>query len=458
MSAMTSSMKFRLVAFILTIALLVSLVVWAAFTATRRAEDSRTQMAAVQSESFRIAAHFQEGIVGLNQRLLQFVAHRDTNVWNRFEREWNGLNEWIDGQHLAAPAEKKVLGQLNAAYDDYHEAALQIERRVETGRGGGMPVQEFENLQRQAARVSELTFQLAEAHRQTLIASLAGSTRTVGHFQALLLGALFLILAFGALLAHFVYKEMIAPLQVKLVESQALLERQEKLASLGTLAAGVAHEIRNPLTAIKAWLFMHQKRLQRGSTEEADAEVIANEIDRLERIVKDFLLFARPSEPQLRAVPAEQPLREVRDLMVRQLEKQNIRLVLELSAKANIRADPQQLKQVLINLVQNAADAIGQNGCVTLRTRVDRYILVGRETHVVVLEVGDTGKGISPEVEKRLFDPFFSTKETGTGLGLSIAAGIVQKHGGVLQYQTQINHGTTFGIVLPLAGDQRENG
>ena len=114
-----------------------------------------------------------------------------------------------------------------------------------------------------------------------------------------------------------------------------------------------------------------------------------------------------------------------------------------------LRADLGQLKQVLINLIQNAADSTDAGGTVTLRARRDRKRLTDGETDVVVLEVADTGKGITPDVEKRLFDPFFTTKPEGTGLGLSIAACIVQKHGGALQYQTQVNRGTTFGIILP---------
>jgi signal transduction histidine kinase len=109
------------------------------------------------------------------------------------------------------------------------------------------------------------------------------------------------------------------------------------------------------------------------------------------------------------------------------------------------------MKQVLINLVQNAADSIGHNGSITLRARADRKPLANGETDVVILEVTDSGPGIAPDVEKRLFDPFFTTKPEGTGLVLSIAACIVQKHGGALQYQTQVNHGTTFGIILPRA-------
>jgi signal transduction histidine kinase len=118
---------------------------------------------------------------------------------------------------------------------------------------------------------------------------------------------------------------------------------------------------------------------------------------------------------------------------------------------AYVRIDGQQLKQVLINLVQNAADSIGKDGTVTLRLRLDTRPLSNHNTEVVILEVADTGKGIPPDVEKRLFDPFFTTKESGTGLGLSIAARIVENHGGALQYQTQVNRGTVFGIVLPRA-------
>jgi Signal transduction histidine kinase regulating C4-dicarboxylate transport system len=246
-----------------------------------------------------------------------------------------------------------------------------------------------------------------------------------------------------------IYRELIAPLQVRLIESQALAERHEKLASLGMLAAGVAHEIRNPLTAIKAWLFIQQKHLKPGTPENEDAEIIRQEINRLERIVKDVLLFARPSEPDLAVVPADQPLHEVQTLLGPGLDKLKIGLSLENSVPAKVRIDTQQIKQALINLVQNAAESIGENGQITLRVRLDEKHLGEANREVVILEVSDTGKGIPPAVEKRLFDPFFTTKESGTGLGLSIAARIVEKHGGALQYQTFLNRGTTFGIVLP---------
>jgi signal transduction histidine kinase len=217
------------------------------------------------------------------------------------------------------------------------------------------------------------------------------------------------------------------------------------------LAAGVAHEVRNPLTAIKAALFIQQKKFQPGSQEHTDAKLVQREISRLERIVNDFLHFARPIDPELTTVPADLPLREAQLFLAPSLSGKRIQLLLENSELMFINVDLAQIKQVLINLVQNAADSLTQGGTITLRARHDRKSLPQGETDVVILEVADTGEGIPPEVEKRLFDPFFTTKETGTGLGLPIAARIVEKHGGALQYQTQVHQGTTFGIVLPQA-------
>jgi len=135
------------------------------------------------------------------------------------------------------------------------------------------------------------------------------------------------------------------------------------------------------------------------------------------------------------------------------LARQGIQLQLDGVAKARFSADPQQLKQVLINLITNAADSIEHDGVITLRARKDQARLKGRNSDVVVIEVEDTGQGIPPEVQQRLFDPFFSTKEEGTGLGLPIAANIIDKHGGLLEFKTDPGKGTIFAILLPLLKD-----
>lgn len=453
MTTMNSGLKWRVGGFSLAIALLALLEVWAAFTAWRRVDESGRLLASVEVVSLHIGSTFQASLLGLNEVVFKYASHHDQKDWTKFEEDWKTLDHWIDqqieGHRQASRQEKQILDELNAAYDDYRAAAEQIGARAQASADAEPNVLDFANFEQQSARLLNLADKLAEAHRETLVASVTGSNLSLAYLRALLLGSLFLLLAFGGWLAIVVYQQLIAPLQVQLVESKAMLERQEKLASLGVLAAGVAHEIRNPLTAIKAWLFMHQRRLRPDTQEHADARIIANELERLERIVKDFLLFARPSDPKLEIVVAEQPLRAVRELLAPQLEKSGIQIRLEESRPAWIRIDAHQIKQVLINLVQNAADAIGQNGVVTLRALTDRKRLAERDIDVVILSVTDTGKGIPPEAQKRLFDPFFTTKESGTGLGLPIAARIVEKHGGALQYQTQVNRGTTFGIVLP---------
>jgi signal transduction histidine kinase len=273
----------------------------------------------------------------------------------------------------------------------------------------------------------------------------------LGWLQRLLLALFVLLLTLVGFVGLSVYRELLAPLRSQLRQSRAIIQRHEKLASLGTLAAGLAHEIRNPLTAINVRIHSLKRSLTQGSSEHEDATVIDSEIRRLAGIVQEFLQFARPAEPKFVTVSADSLLARVQRLLAGQLEKSAIQLTLESPPDVWIRVDPQQVEQALINLVQNAAESIGRDGKIRLCARADKARLAGRARPVVALEVRDTGKGIPPEVQKRLFDPFFTTKEEGTGLGLSIAARIVEQQGGTLQFKTELNRGTTFAIVLPLA-------
>jgi len=450
---MKGEIKFRLVAFVTAIGGMVALIAWTAHISWKRTGELRENLTAVQSESFQIADRFQNDIWELNNLVLKYGAYHEANDWLTFERASKALDDWIDIKRprLTTQKERTILDLINTNYDSYMLAARDIADKVRSSPQRATPLSEFTAFEEQSQRILKFGFELAIAHRESMDAFLADSKRSLTYLRFLLLISLAFLLMAGAGLAVVVYGELIAPLRVKLVESQALVERQEKLASLGMLAAGVAHEIRNPLTAIKAWLFIQRKHLTPGTLEHDDADVIANEITRLERIVKDVLLFARPSEPHLATVEANAPLREVQALLAPQLASTGIHLIHENGTEARICIDSEQIKQVLINLVQNAADSIGQDGTITMRARSSSMRLAERAGETVVLEVADTGKGIPPQVEKRLFDPFFTTKDSGTGLGLSIAARIIEKHGGALQYQTQVNRGTTFGVVLPRA-------
>ena len=430
---------------------MVAVIAWAAHSAWRRGGELRERLTDVQLKSFQIADHFQQTILQLNNLILRYGVYHNTNDWVRFKGVSKQLDLWIDEERpiLTTEKEKQILDLINTNYDFYLAAAHVIGESIRAQNPQTVPLSDFAGFERQSQSILKLGFELAGAHGDSMNSFLADSNRSLSYLRWLLAISLALLLLAGGGLAMFVYGDLVAPLRVRLVESQAIVDRQEKLASLGMLAAGVAHEIRNPLTAIKAWLFIQQKHLQAGSPEHADAQVIADEINRLERIVKDVLLFARPSEPHLVAVAADEPLRQVQTLLAPQFERSHINLQLEPSVALRVRVDPQQMQQVLINLIQNAAESIGTHGTISLRVRSGLKRLGDGSAEAVILEVADTGKGIPPEVEKRLFDPFFTTKEGGTGLGLAIAARIVQKHGGALQYQTFVNRGTIFGVVLP---------
>jgi signal transduction histidine kinase len=449
---MRFGVTFRLVTLGAAIGLMGVLIVLFTLNSEKEGEELHARLNAVDSESFNFAEHFKDQLREVNTVRLRAEVDHDPATWDQFLKASQGLDDWFDQQSpiLTTQSQKDALTEAKTVFADFLNTAKKMHSRLMTSGQQSEAAAELD-IRTKSQRLSDIGQDIAKVHYQSRNQLLAHANVTLTRLRRLVLALLGLLFAFALALAAFVYRDMIVPLRVKLVESQSLVERNEKLASLGMLAAGVAHEVRNPLTAIKAAVFMQQKKFRPGSPEHADAELVQREILRLERIVTEFLQFARPAEPQLVKTPANVPLKEVQTFLGPELARSNIKLVVEDVAPLQIQADAEQIKQVLINLVQNAADSIEHDGTITLRARSDRKALSNGETNVVVLEVADTGKGIPPEVEKRLFDPFFTTKSSGTGLGLSIAACLVQKHGGALQYQTQLNHGTTFGIVLPEA-------
>jgi signal transduction histidine kinase len=430
--------------------------IYGLFSAWHRIQEVEAKLTTSQIERFQLASEVRRELQSLNNFVLRYALVRDPQQWTQFDKASSDLNHWIDDHSpslnphspLTTEAERQLFKELNQAYDDYLAAAGAVYSNAQPALVTPGQLAQLDAFDAQAERMRDLVRQLTEAHRIAQTAFLANATASLASLRGILIASVVLLLALVAAMGWVIYRDTIAPLRTKLVRSQTLLERQQKLATLGTLAAGIAHEIRNPLTSLKARLYTLEKHLQAVPAARKDTDIISAEISRLEHIVQDVLSFARPSDPKLEIIAADTVIREVQGLMSPDLESRGLHLVVESSPELLIRADSGHLKQVLVNLVRNAAEAIDGKGTVTLRTRPARAAFGGRETAAVILEVADDGKGIPPEVEKRLFDPFFSTKETGTGLGLPIAARIVEKHGGMLQYQTRPGHGTTFGVVL----------
>jgi signal transduction histidine kinase len=450
---MTSAFQLRLGLLIGAIALIASLTLWGVQDNWRRIRRLESKLSASQLDSFRLAEQFQQRLLQLGNLMLRYTARRNPETWTQFQTASDQLNLWLDQQIAKdpSPRELNLLHQLNTTYDEYLAATAEVHTNGQPAGITAAAFTQLEHVESHGDQLHQLGIRLADAHREAESLFLADANRALANMRALLFIGVVLLLALVAVLGVVLYRDLIAPLRTRLVQSEVLLEKQEKLATLGTLAAGIAHEIRNPLTSIKARLYMLSKRIATDAASTTDATVISSEIGRLERIVQDVLQFARPSEPHLKIMRADTPLREVLSLMGSTLRQGRVQLALEDGPELHVMMDTDLITQVLINLVRNAAEAIEGHGSVTLRARASHAKLHGKFGDVVILEVTDTGKGIPPEVQKRLFDPFFTTKEAGTGLGLSIAARIVEKHRGALEYQTQPGHGTSFGIVLPVA-------
>jgi signal transduction histidine kinase len=461
---MVPQVKLRFLGFIIVVLCGTVLLSWITHTLWTQLDRLQKDYAAVKSESFYSGVHLRGALRALNEKLLQYGISQDPTFRDAFLNDSAELKDWLTTNqvHLAETANLHILSnvevskqvtilkQIATLYGSYlAEATVMVSK---TNRS--VSANSFEATYRKVREISSGLFPLCDdlvaSQREGFVEFLHGTQETLASHEQLLVICSAMILGMTALLAILVYRGMIAPLQVGLTESRSIIERQEKLASLGILASGVAHEIRNPLTAIKFRLFSLRKALPEVAENE-DASVIRDEINRLEGIVQDFLQFARPSEPKLSKTDVNHILEDVYRLLNPQLQKEAIELKLENDFEKAILmyADAQQVKQVLINLVQNSAESIGRNGTITLRARREIAELDSRTRPVAILSVSDTGNGIPPEVEARLFDPFFTTKEGGTGLGLAVSARIVEKHGGLLRYETEVNHGTTFEVVLP---------
>jgi two-component system sensor histidine kinase PilS (NtrC family) len=311
-------------------------------------------------------------------------------------------------------------------------------------------------LERLVPGVAPLVERGAAGSRRTRLelAVLGGEARYLGVAASVLRGA------DGAPSGHAVIFQDVT----EVVSLERALVQRERLAAVGELAAGVAHEVRNPLAAISGCIEM-LRSLHRERSGDVEQErlmgIVLREVERLDALIGDFLQFARPAVPKLEAVDLTRLLSEVAE-MCRTACPAGVRV--ELSAEPALRAlaDPTQLRQVLWNLVRNALESVGREGTISLTAapagaalaQADARSLRSEATGgrgAVEIAVADDGPGIAPEVIERIFDPFFTTKESGTGLGLATVHRIVTAHGGSVCAHSAPGAGARFVVLLPAA-------
>jgi PAS domain S-box-containing protein len=224
------------------------------------------------------------------------------------------------------------------------------------------------------------------------------------------------------------------------------LQVSERLAALGRITAGVAHEVKNPLNSMRLWLENLKESLPSdadGNAQQA-VQVLDKEIDRLDAVVKRFLDFTRPMDIRLEATQLADILREVIEVARPQMQKANVQVAQLLPIDVpEVYVDRALLKQAILNLVLNAVEAMPSGG--QLR------IMLSRRGEVAEISVGDTGKGIAPENRQKVFQLFFTTRPGGSGIGLASTFRIVQLHNGSIDFTSEVGRGTTFRIELPLA-------
>lgn len=231
------------------------------------------------------------------------------------------------------------------------------------------------------------------------------------------------------------------------------VRRKEKLAAVGNLAAGVAHEIRNPLSSIKGYATYFAQRFPEGSDDREAANVMVREADRLNRVITELIGLSRPTDVHLQAVSADEVMQHVARLLARNAASRNVNIILHPSRRTPpALADPDRLGQAVLNLCLNALDAMPDGGKLTLAT----FSGEGR----VCLQVQDTGTGIRPDDLNHVFDPYFTTKTKGTGIGLATVHKIVEAMNGEIAVTSRVatdRHagGTCFSIWLPVAEEAR---
>lgn len=425
----------------------------------REASGKLQQMTHVELAAAQLVRQFRGDIDDLQGALLRLGTDAAEDSPEIIRQRRQRLTAWLDARLAArtdSAQEREIVERITAEMQTYF-AKLDALAARPNGLGSALDHASVVMFADSANRLQSISDDFAAAHDEDLRQLLQGSLASLRWMRNLVFVCLGLLLAAIAAVVWLLYGDVVRPLRERLVDSEALLAKREKLAALGTLAAGIAHEIRNPLTAIKARLYT-LRRIPASDESKEDVRAIADEVDRLERIVRDVLGYARPADAAPGPVELSAWLRGFGDFVRPELADAKVELDLAAAPAVTVEIDANQLRQIMLNLVRNAREAFeGRPGRIQLALQRERAAQRGEGTEVALLSVTDNGPGMSEKIQARLFDPFFTTKSTGTGLGLSIVARLVENLGGKIKYQSAPGAGTRFVVCLPIRGSNRHH-
>ncbi len=439
--------------------------------------------------SFQAAEQLETSLLQQKGYLTYYFLDGNPDWLKQMEQHQQAFAEWLQKARKSAYTEamEGILQQIDTGYQSYIKAREQVINLYRQGEREAGAKMHWE-VRRQFVDLLNLCERYKLMHEYAISRARTESQTQARFINAFALVAMPVVAILGMLLAYILIKQILGPIrrltletapasreapgpdEVKALsrrvhslienvdQAQSELERSQehllqsgKWAMVGKLAAGVAHSIRNPLTSVNMRLFSLKRSLAMSASQKEDFEVISEEIRHLDAIVRNFLEFSRPPKLKMQRISPSDVVDGAVELLRYRLESYGVAVKLLRDGKLpEILADPDQLKEVLANLLVNAYEVMVSGGVITIREEQRPDPALGQ---TVVIRVSDTGPGISESVRDQVFQPFFSTKEEGTGLGLSIATRIIEDHGGRLDLEANENEGATFVITLPLRED-----
>ncbi len=405
-----------------------------------------------------------------------FFIDGDTKWLDQLDKYRQSFSRRVDTikQGASSEEDREIINQIKAQYDEYITTKDQVIALYKAGKreqGAGL----HQKARTQFFGLLNLTQQYMNLHEERIHHTQEQSGIRAQHLRLMAVTTMSIAVLLGCFLAGILVTQILGPVRQLALETdrsgglehpgdevvalghqvRTIIKDMEKFALVGKLAAGVAHSIRNPLTSVKMRLFSMERTLKLTPNQKEDFEVISEEIRHIDTIVGNFLEFSRPPKLKMQPTNLSDVVDNALQLLRHRLESFNVTpKVTRKQPPPLVSGDPEQLKEVLVNLVVNACEAMPRGGSITIN-EYQRTDNVGN--HTAVLEVIDNGPGIPPSIQTKVLQPFFSTKEEGTGLGLPIAARIINEHGGRLDLKSREGKGTSFIISLPLKREANEH-